>query len=110
MTIDPDDARRKFEESFFWAVGGILLFPLHSPIPFQNLDPGNPNSEARPTFADKTTNTEKVWDAELKQEGEKKVEIKMQESELQTIIDCRTIFDREKTEKRTGEKTSCPIC
>ena len=34
----------------------------------------------------------------------------MQESELQTIIDCRTLFDREKTEKRTGEKTSCPIC
>jgi len=86
MTIDPDDARRKFEESFFWA----------------NLDPGDPNSEARPTFADKTTNTEKVWDAELKQEGEKKVEIKMQESELQTIIDCRTIFDPFHPEKTTG--------
>jgi len=84
--MDPEEARRKFEESFFWA----------------NLDPGDPNIEARPTFAENTTTTENVWDAELKEESEKKVEIKMQESELQTIIDCRTIFDREKTEKRTG--------
>jgi len=87
--MDPEEARRKFEESFFWA----------------NLDPGDPNIEAfaeNTTTTENTTTAEKVWDAELKEEGEKKVEIKMQESELQTIIDCRTIFDREKTEKRTG--------
>jgi len=68
MTMDPDEARRHFEESFFWA----------------NLDPGDPNIEARPTFEENTKPREEdVWDAELKQEGEKKVEIKMQESELQ---------------------------
>ena len=89
------------------------LVSFHSPTPFQNLDPGDPNIEAfaeNTTTTENTTTAEKVWDAELKEESEKKVEIKMQESELQTIIDCRTIFDREKTEKRTGEKTSCPIC
>ena len=48
---------------------------------------------------------EDVWDAELKQEGEQKVEVKMQESELQTIIDCRTIFDPFHSEKITGDKT-----
>ena len=25
MTMDPDEARRNFEESFFWAVSGVLL-------------------------------------------------------------------------------------
>lgn len=85
--MDTDEARRHFEESFFWA----------------NLDPGDPNIEARPTFAENTTTTkEDVWDAELQQEGEKKVEIKMQESELQTIIDCRTTFDPFHSEKTTG--------
>ena len=78
---------------------------LHPPV-VQNLDPGDPNIKARPTFEENTkTREEDVWDAELKQEGEKKVEIKMQESELQTIIDCRTIFDPFHSEKITGDKT-----
>jgi len=86
-TMDPDEARRKFEESFFCA----------------NLDPGDPNMETRPTFSEKTKTTEEdIWDADLKQEEEKKVEIQMKESELQTIIVCRTIFDPFHSEKITG--------
>ena len=61
----------------------FYFFFLH-PTVVQNLDPGDPNIKARPTFEENTkTREEDVWDAELKQEGEKKVEIKMQESELQ---------------------------
>jgi len=82
--MDPDEPRRKFDESFFWA----------------NLDPGDPNTEARPTVSEKTK--EDIWDADLKQEEEKKVEIKMQESKLDTIIDCRTFFDPFHPEKITG--------
>jgi len=86
--MDPDEARRKFEESFFWAL---------------NLDPGDPNMETRPTFSEKTKTTEEdIWDADLKQEEEKKVEVKMKEYELETIIVCKTIFDPIHSEKITG--------
>jgi len=85
--MDPDEARQKFEESFFWA----------------NLDPGDPNIEARSTISETTKTTkEDIWDADLKEEEEKKVEIKMEESELETIIVCRTIFDPFHSEKITG--------
>jgi len=95
--MDPDEARRKFEESFFWA----------------NLDPGDPDVVASQTFSEtsRTTATfsdnsrateEGIWDADLKQEEEKKVEIKMQESELDTIINCRTTFDPFHSEKIAG--------
>jgi len=77
--MDPDEAKQKFEKSFFRA----------------NWDPGDPNFLAWPTF-------EGVWDTDLKQEEEMKVEVKMQESELETIIDCRTIFDPFHPEKITG--------
>jgi len=85
--MDPYEARQKFDENYFWA----------------NLDPGDPNMEARPTVSENTKTTkEEIWDADLKQEEEKKVEIKMQESKLDTIIDCRTIFDPFHPEKITG--------
>jgi len=85
--MDPDEATQKFDESFFWA----------------NLDPGDPNMEARPTVSEKTKHPkEDIWDADLKQEGEKKVKIKMQESEVDTIIDCRTILNPFHPEKITG--------
>jgi len=59
--------------------------------------------EARPTVSEKTKHPkEDIWDADLKQEGEKKVKIKMQESEVDTIIDCRTILNPFHPEKITG--------
>ena len=67
------------------------------------MDPGDPNMEARPTVSEKTKHPkEEIWDADLKQEGEKKVKIKMQESEVDTIIDCRTILNPFHPEKITG--------
>ena len=102
--MDPDEARRKFDESFFWAVGIVFVIFLSIILQnTQNLDPGDPNMEARPTVSEYTKTTkEDIWDADLKQEEEKKVEIKMQESKLDTIIDCRTIFDPFHPEKITG--------
>ena len=102
--MDPDEARRKFDESFFWAVGIVVVIFLSIILQnTQNLDPGDPNMEARPTVSENTKTTkEEIWDADLKQEEEKKVEIKMQESKLDTIIDCRTIFDPFHPEKITG--------
>lgn len=89
MATDPDEARRKFKESFFWA----------------NLDPGDLNIEASPTSTTTTTTTteEDVWDAGLKEEDKKKVEIKMQESADNLQIDCRTMFDPFQSEKITGD-------
>jgi len=86
MATDPDEARKKFKESFFLA----------------NLDPGDLNIEASPTSTT-TTTEEDVWDAGLKEEGKKKVEIKMQESADNLQIDCRTIFDPFQSEKITGD-------
>ena len=74
------------------------------------MDPGDPNIEARSTISETTKTTkEDIWDADLKEEEEKKVEIKMEESELETIIVCRTIFDPFHSEKITGDKIFCPI-
>ena len=99
--MDPDEARRKFDESFFWAVGIVFFIYLSIILKnTQNLDPGDPNTEARPTVSEKTK--EDIWDADLQQKEEKKVEIKMQESKLDTIIDCRTFFDPFHPEKITG--------
>jgi len=86
MATDPDEARRKFEGSFFCS----------------NLDPGDINIKPTTTSTATTTTEEDVWDDELKEAGKKKVEIKMQESADDLQIDCWTIFDLYNPEKITG--------
>ena len=84
----------------------------------QNLDPGDPKvagSQTLPedsTFSENqisTTTIEDIWDPELRQEEETKVEVHVKDSATDTIVHFWTTFDHFHPEKKTGNINILPI-
>ena len=82
------------------------------------MDPGDPKvagSQTLPedsTFSENqisTTTIEDIWDPELRQEEETKVEVHVKDSATDTIVHFWTTFDHFHYEKKTGNINILPI-